>query len=54
MNIDFKGRGRCRRVGADELCDEQMFEFGASHKPEWCYGVRINIRVGQQFLDLLN
>jgi hypothetical protein len=39
---------------AEKLCDEQMFEFGASHKPVQCYGVRINIRVGQQFLELLN
>ena len=23
------------RAGAKELCDEQMFEFGASHKQNW-------------------
>jgi len=39
----------CRqRVGAEELLDEQMFEFGASHKAARRYGVKINIRVGQQ------
>jgi hypothetical protein len=39
-----KDNVRSRRVGAEELWDEQMFEFGASHKPVRCYGVRINIR----------
>src|SRR5947209_17783788 len=34
--------GRSRREGAKELCDEQMFEFGASHKQVRCYGVRID------------
>ena len=44
----------CRqRVGVEGLWDEQMFEFGASHKPVWCYGVRINNAVGQQFPELL-
>ena len=28
-----KDERRSRRVGAEELCDEQMFEFGVSHKP---------------------
>jgi hypothetical protein len=41
-----KDEGRSRRVEAEELCDEQMFEFGASHKPGLCYGVRTNIGEG--------
>ena len=49
-----KDEGRSRRVGAEELCDEQMFEFGASHKQVRRYRVRINIRVRQQFLEPLN
>jgi hypothetical protein len=49
MPLISKEDVRCRRVGAEELWDEQMFEFGASHKPVRRYGVRINIRVGQQF-----
>ena len=47
-----KGEGRSRRVEAEELWHEQMFEFGASHKPIRGYGVRINICVGQQFPEL--
>lgn len=27
-------------MGAKELCDEQMFEFGASYKEVRCYEVR--------------
>jgi hypothetical protein len=49
-----KGEGRSRRAGAEELWDEQMFEFDASHKPVVCYGVRTNIREGQRFPELLN
>jgi hypothetical protein len=54
MPLISKEDVRCRRVGAEELWDEQMFEFGASHKPVQRYGVRINLRLGQQFLELLN
>ena len=39
---------RNRRMGAEELWDEQMFEFGASHKAARRSGVTINIRVFQQ------
>jgi hypothetical protein len=36
-----------RRVGTEELCDEQMFEFGASHKAVLCCGLRTSFREGQ-------
>ena len=36
-------------MGADEFRDEQMFEFGASHKvAEWCFDMRISVRVSDQ------
>ena len=48
-----KDEGRSRRVEAEELCDEQMFEFGASHKQVRCNRVRATIHAGQQLLELL-
>ena len=35
MAIDFTGQGFAVCEEAGELCDEQMFEFGASHKWGW-------------------
>ena len=52
--VDFKGGGSRSGRAAEELWDEQMFEFVASHKAVRCYDVRINICEDQQSLELLN